>query len=78
MLPRYNHDRDRTFFFFSYEGERRIEFRGEFFNLLNTPQFNNPNAAIGAQQAGIISAAGSKATFLRTSRQIQMALKALF
>jgi outer membrane receptor protein involved in Fe transport len=60
------------------DASRRIEFRSEFFNLFNTPQFNNPNASIGAQQAGVISSAGSKATFQRTSRQIQMALKIVF
>ena len=26
---------------------RRVEFRAEAFNVLNTPQFNNPNASIG-------------------------------
>jgi hypothetical protein len=63
---------------FSSDAARRIEFRCEMFNLFNTPQFNNPNAAIGAPQAGVISSAGSKATFQRTSRQIQLALKIYF
>lgn len=57
---------------------RSVEFRSEFFNIFNTPQFNNPNASIGSQQAGVISSAGSKATFQRTSRQIQMVLKLYF
>ena len=56
----------------------RLEYRAEFFNLFNTPQFNNPNAAVGSQAAGVISSAGSKATFQRTSRQIQMVLKLRF
>ena len=62
-------------FAFSADSRRRLEFRSEFFNLFNSPQFNNPASAIGTPQAGVISAAGSKATFQRTSRQIQLALK---
>ena len=65
-------------FALSGDGSRRIEFRSEMFNIFNTPQFNNPNASIGAQQAGVISSAGSKPTFQRTSRQIQMVLKLYF
>jgi hypothetical protein len=55
-----------------------LQFRAEFFNVLNTPQFNNPNASIGNASAGVISAAGEKTFFQRTSRQIQMALKFYF
>jgi hypothetical protein len=58
--------------------KRRIEFRGEFFNLFNTPQFNNPAAGIGSATAGLINAAGSKSTFQRTSRQVQLVLKIYF
>jgi len=57
---------------------KRFEFRGEAFNISNTPQFNNPNAAIGTGAAGTISSAGSKTTFQRTSRQLQLALKFYF
>jgi outer membrane receptor protein involved in Fe transport len=53
----------------------RAQFRAEAFNIANTPQLNNPNASIGSNGAGIISNAGSPATFQRTSRQIQFALK---
>ncbi len=53
----------------------RVQFRGEAFNITNTPQLNNPNSNIGSNGAGIISNAGSPATFQRTSRQIQVALK---
>jgi hypothetical protein len=48
------------------------------FNLLNTPQFNNPAASIGAAGVGSISSAGSKPTFQRTSRQVQFAMKFYF
>ena len=63
---------------FAFRERFRLDYRAEFFNLFNTPQFNNPNASVGAQGAGVISSAGSKATFQRTSRQIQMALKLSF
>jgi hypothetical protein len=57
---------------------RRLEYRAEFFNLFNTPQFNTPGASIGSTTAGQISSAGEPVFFQRTSRQIQMALKLYF
>jgi hypothetical protein len=54
---------------------RKLQLRGEAFNVLNTPQFDNPNASIGNAAVGIISAAGSPSVFQRTSREIQLALK---
>ena len=54
-----------------------MQLRGEFFNVTNTPQFNNPNVSIGGG-AGVISSAGAPPSFQRTSRQIQLALKLLF
>jgi hypothetical protein len=56
----------------------RLEFRSEFFNIFNTPQFNAPAAAIGSATAGTISSAGDTGFFQRTSRQIQFALKVYF
>ncbi|MBI3684420.1 MAG: TonB-dependent receptor [Acidobacteria bacterium] len=53
----------------------RLQFRSEFFNIANTPQFNTPAAGIGNPTAGRITVAGSKPTLQRTSRQIQFALK---
>ena len=62
-------------FSFSEQAGRRLEFRAEAFNVLNTPQFNNPNAQIGNPAAGSITSAGAPLLFQRTSRQIQLALK---
>jgi TonB dependent receptor-like, beta-barrel len=55
--------------------QRYVQFRAEFFNVFNTPQFNNPNSSLGSPAFGLISGAGEKVNFLRTSRQIQFALK---
>src|SRR5215469_15060720 len=64
---------------------KALQFRAEFFNLFNTPQFNNPSAVaptpatestalvpnIPASPAfGTISSAGSPTTFQRISREI--------
>src|SRR5206468_84119 len=51
------------------EGQK-LEFRSEFFNLLNTPQFNNPNGSIGSTGAGTITSAGDKVFFQRTPRSV--------
>jgi len=47
----------------------RLEFRGEFFNLFNTPQFGLPGMVIGTPQAGIIP------NVVTPERQIQLALR---
>jgi outer membrane receptor protein involved in Fe transport len=57
---------------------KSLQFRAEFFNFFNTPQFNNPSYIIGAPGAGTITSAGSPYTFQRLSREIQMALKFYF
>jgi hypothetical protein len=62
-------------FYFSESMSRRLQFRAEAFNVLNTPQFNNPNTQIGNPAAGTITSAGSPLLFQRTSREIQLALK---
>jgi hypothetical protein len=51
--------------------KRRLEFRSEFFNLLNHANFSNPNTSLISPAFGQIQAAG-------TARQIQLALKLLF
>ncbi len=54
-------------------GERlRIQFRGEFFNLANTPQFGLPGATIGAAGVGIIG------SVITPERQVQFALRLAF
>jgi hypothetical protein len=50
---------------------RRIEFRSEWFNAFNHPQFLNPSAAVNTGTTGQLLNA-------RPSRQIQMVLKFLF
>ena len=55
-----------------------LQLRAEFFNLFNTPQFNNPAATVGSATFGTIASAGSDSTFQRTARQIQLAAKINF
>jgi hypothetical protein len=50
----------------------KLQFRTECFNFFNTPQFDLPNAAIGAGNAGTIT------SIVGTPRQIQFGVKALF
>jgi outer membrane receptor protein involved in Fe transport len=57
---------------------RFLQFRAEFFNVANTPQFNNPGSTINTPTAGVISSAGSPETFQRTQRQIQLGLRLSF
>ena len=55
-----------------------LELRSEFFNLFNTPQFNNPGNSVGTSTFGIVSSAGSPTTLQRVSREIQLAAKVTF
>ncbi|WP_158819910.1 TonB-dependent receptor [Granulicella sp. S156] len=72
---------------------KTLQLRAEFFNLFNTPQFNNPNATAPTPAAGsttlvpnitpgsaygTISSAGSPTSFQRISREIQLAAKITF
>jgi hypothetical protein len=50
----------------------RLQFRAECFNVFNTPQFDLPNAAIGAGNAGTIT------SIVGTPRQIQFGAKLVF
>lgn len=57
---------------FSLWERTTLQFRSEFFNLLNTPAFSNPNATITNSNFGTITSTKSD------NRQIQFALKLLF
>ena len=50
----------------------RLQFRAECFNVFNTPQFDLPNAAIGAGNAGTIT------SIVGSPRQIQLGAKVIF
>jgi hypothetical protein len=49
-----------------------LQFRSEFFNLLNTPALSNPNATFGAPNFGTITSTK------HDNREIQFALKLIF
>jgi hypothetical protein len=57
---------------------KRLQFRSEFYNFTNTPQFNNPNATIGSPTFGQVTSAGSELSLQRAQRQVQMSLKFYF
>jgi outer membrane receptor protein involved in Fe transport len=78
---------------FQLAESKALQIRGEFFNLFNTPQFNNPSATAPTPLAtsttlvpnitagsayGTIASAGSPTTFQRISREIQLAVKFTF
>jgi hypothetical protein len=53
---------------FPLGGERRLQFRAEAFNVLNTVQYNNPVSALNNGNFGLITSAAD-------ARVIQLALK---
>lgn len=58
----------------------KVQFRAEFFNLLNRPNFNNPDVSAIVQPNGApnLGAATIGAPTATSSRQIQFALKVVF
>jgi hypothetical protein len=70
----------------------RLQFRAEFFNLFNTPQFNVPNSSLSSannflptvaggafpSQAGITRGPGAISSLVSPMRQMQFGLKLLF
>jgi len=69
---------------FAFKERFNVQFRAEMFNLLNTPQFNNPNFTLPLLSAGTAYTASNIANFgtitstRYDNRQIQFALKFLF
>jgi len=59
-----------------HEG-RYLQFRSEFFNVFNHPNFDNPNVTEISASFGRIGSAGVQDPYL-TSRQIQFALRLVF
>ena len=57
---------------FNFTERIRLQYRAEFFNLFNTPQFQIPNRLVGTPQFGSIT------DVVNTARQIQLALKFRF
>ncbi|MEP6538559.1 MAG: TonB-dependent receptor [Bryobacteraceae bacterium] len=57
---------------FRFQESKELQFRSEFFNGLNHPQFSLPNATVGVGGAGTITATQ------RSNRQIQFALRFAF
>jgi hypothetical protein len=57
---------------FGREGARSVQFRAEFFNLFNTPQFGSPGQVLGTAQFGVVSIQAN------TPRLIQLALRLKF
>ena len=63
---------------FAVREGKRLQFRAEFFNVTNTPQFNNPNSNIASPAVGRITRAGSENRFQRTQRLVQFGLRFVF
>lgn len=57
---------------FSFSERWKLQFRGEIFNLFNTPQFDLPNTAIGSPAAGRIT------RLIGNPRQVQLGLRLSF
>ncbi len=55
-----------------------VQFRSEFFNISNHPNFGQPGNVVGTGTFGVISATRSVRGDLGSSRQIEFALKLLF
>jgi hypothetical protein len=55
-----------------------LQFRGEVFNITNTPNFGQPGNTVGAANFGVIQTTRSQRGDFGSSRQIEFALKLLF
>jgi hypothetical protein len=54
---------------FDAEGKRKLQFRSEFFNIMNTPQFQIPNRTFNTAQFGTITET------VADNRDVQLALR---
>lgn len=63
---------------FPIREEMRFQFRAEFFNLFNRPNWGRPNSLLFNTSGGRLGSAGRIVDTVNTSRQIQFALKFLF
>ncbi|MGH9328565.1 MAG: carboxypeptidase regulatory-like domain-containing protein [Terriglobia bacterium] len=57
---------------FKVTESKTLQFRAEFFNLLNTPTFSTPSGSVNAASGGVVTST------LNAARQIQLALKFYF
>ena len=57
---------------FGVEGQRKLQFRAEFFNIMNTPQFQIPNRTFNTPQFGTIT------DTINDNRDVQIALRFLW
>jgi hypothetical protein len=62
-----------TFKNFRLKEQTSLQFRAEFFNILNHPNLGQPANALGASNFGVISSTGNY-----LPRNVQIALKLLF
>ena len=58
--------------------EAGFQFRAEFFNLFNRPNWGRPNSILFNSSGGRVGSAGRVIDTVNTSRQIQLALKFIF
>ena len=58
---------------FTLREQIKLQFRAEFFNVLNHPNFGKPASSLGASGFGVISDTGNY-----LPRNVQIALKLLF
>jgi hypothetical protein len=58
---------------FGWGEGRNVQFRAEFFNAFNTPQFSQPSSSITSADVGRIDS-----SLLNSARQVQLALKLTF
>ena len=63
---------------FKIRESQTLQFRAEFFNLFNTPQFNNPAANVRVAGTFGRSSSTISSTGFPSQRQLQFALKYIF